>query len=326
MQAGSAIKIFSVRFFCTKLSTTFSTLALLLFIITTNLHANQLEKKEPAQQCIPDGKWLLPVSSKTVDPDNYLPQLYKEKVILLGEHHANAGHHLWQLDLLKKLHANNPNMLIGLEMFPRRMQPLLDKWVNKTIDQAGFVEKSEWDKIWAFDFNHYLPLFAFARDNQIPLVGINVDKSLLKMTGKHGWDNIPEKHRLGISDPEKPSEPYVRELAISFQGHYTDPSRISKKAFLRFVQQQLLWDRAMAEALATTRKNNQDKQIIGIVGSWHIINGHGIPHQLKSLGVKEMLTLVPWDEHLSCDSVNPKFADAIFGIPTAESVSFTSNK
>ena len=294
------------------------TLSFFSFLFSLSLQASE--------QCIPDSKWLLPNSGKTVNTEKYIPQLYKENVILLGEHHENALHHQWQLSILKKLYVKNPQMVIGLEMFPRRMQPLLDKWINKSINQADFIKESEWDDIWAFDFNYYRPLLIFAQNNQIPLVAINVDKSLLKMVGKHGWDGIPKQHRLGISDPAKPSKPYVRQLAISFQGHYSDPSKISKKAFLRFVQQQLLWDRAMAEAISTARQTNPGKQIVGIVGSWHIINGHGIPYQLKSLGVEKTITLVPWSEHLDCDSVNPKFADAIFGIPGESDIKFSATQ
>ena len=294
-----------------------SILMFALLLISHNLTANE--------QCIPEGKWLLPGSGKTVKTASFLPQMYKEDVILMGEHHANQSHHEWQLDILQRLQQNNPNLAIGLEMFPRRMQPLLDKWVSKKVNEQEFIDASEWDDIWAYDFNHYSPLLKFARENNIPLIAINVDKSLLKMVGKHGWENIPQQHRGGISDPAKPTRPYVRQLAVSFQGHYEDPSQVSRQAFARFVQQQLLWDRAMAEALATTRAKYPTKQLIGIVGSWHIINGHGIPHQLNSLGIDKTLTLVPWDKHLSCDSVNQQFADAIFGSVTTKAVSLSND-
>ena len=293
-----------------------SIMTLTLLLISNQSWANE--------QCVPEGQWLIPSSGKTRSTQAYLPQLENQKMILLGEHHANVAHHQWQLTLLKQLHAKNPNLIIGLEMFPRRMQPLLDQWVDKKIDKAEFIKASEWDKIWAYDFSNYFPLFSFARNNHIPLVAINVDKSLLKMVRKHGWENIPEQHRQGISDPAKPSKPYVQQLAISFQGHYSDPSKITKKAFLHFVQQQLLWDRAMAEALANTARNNPNKQIVGIMGSWHIINGHGVPYQLRSVGVNNMLTLVPWDDHLDCQSINQQFADAIYGAQTTDALSFSA--
>jgi len=281
-------------------------ITLLAFLISFHLQA--------AEHCIPQGKWLLPSSGDTLSNADFLPRLYQENVIFLGEHHENLRHHQWQLALLKKLHEKNPNIIIGLEMFPRRVQPVLDQWIKKRINSSEFIKASEWDDIWSTDFTLYLPILAFAREKQIPLVAINVDRSLLKMVGKLGWHNIPKQHRRGIGDPAKPSKAYVRQLAISFQGHYSDPSKATKQAFLRFVQQQLLWDRAMAEAIASAKQKNPDKQLINIVGSWHIIDGHGIPYQLKSLGIDKTLSLVPWSEHLSCTSVTKQFADAIFGI------------
>lgn len=290
----------------------------LLFFIPNLLLAAQ-------EQCIPENKWLIPKSGKTFDMTSFLPQVYEEKMVLLGEHHANKHHHEWQLRLIKNLFTQNANMVIGLEMFPRESQDVLDHWVAGKIGKEAFIEQSNWDQVWSFDFELYYPLLDFARKNAIPLVAINVDKTLLKMTGKVGWENIPVDHRSGISDPAKPTEPYVRQLAISFQGHYSDPSKITKTAFLRFVQQQLLWDRAMAEALSHTRSIHPNKKVVGIVGSWHIINGHGIPHQLRHLNVKNTLTLVPWDEHLSCNKLNQQFADAVYGFPTPNDISISSN-
>jgi hypothetical protein len=50
-------------------------------------------------------------------------------VLLLGEQHDDADHHQWQLQVLAGLHALRPEMIIGFEMFPRRVQPVLDRWV-----------------------------------------------------------------------------------------------------------------------------------------------------------------------------------------------------
>ncbi len=265
-------------------------------------------------QCVPKEKWLIPSSGETVDYAAYFSNISKKDVILLGEHHANENHHIWQLNLIKKIYKNNPDLIIGLEMFPRRVQAILDQWIERKIEPKAFQKAVEWDDIWAYDFDFYLPLLTFARENNIKLIAINVDKSLLKMVRKVGWKNIPDQHRMGITDPAKPTEPYVRLLASSFQSHFADPSRITKTGFWRFVQQQLLWDRAMAEALANVRNKNPNSKIIGIVGSWHIIDGYGIPYQLENLNINNVMRLVPWDENLDCNSISPLFADAIYGI------------
>jgi hypothetical protein len=45
--------------------------------------------------------------------------------------------------------------------------------------------------------------------------------------------------------------------------------------FKRFVEAQLTWDRAMAEALAEARQNFGNAVVVGILGSGHVAGGRG---------------------------------------------------
>jgi len=261
--------------------------------------------------CIPEDQWFTPKTGDITPFKDYISHIPTQGFILLGEHHENLAHHQWQLNVLNAMHKKQPNMAIGLEMFPQYLQDVLDEWVNKKIDKETFIQRSQWDEIWAYDFNHYLPLFEFARDKKIPLIAINIQKALLKMSRDVGWKNIPVDHRQGITDPAKPSKNYLRQLAVSFRRHFEPNTKIDKQAFSRFVEQQLLWDRAMAQGLA--RNKTDYPLIVGILGSWHIINGFGVPHQLRDLGQNNIVSFVPWDEHLDCESISDQFADAIFG-------------
>ena len=277
----------------------------LLIISTPNFAQNS---------CIPENKWFIPKTGEISTFTEYVSQIPNSGIILLGEHHENVAHHQWQLKTLSALYKKEPNMAIGLEMFPQYLQNVLDDWVNNKIDKKTFIELSQWDEIWAYEFDDYLPLFEFARKNHIPLIAINVQKSLLQMIRKVGWKNIPENHRQGISDPAQPSKNYVRQLAVSFQRHFDPDKKINKKSFLKFVEQQLLWDRAMAQGLA--KNTSKYPLIVGLLGSWHIINGFGVPHQLKDLNQKQIVSFVPWDEHLDCETISDQFADAIYGAST----------
>ena len=95
------------------------------------------------------------------------------------------------------------------------------------------------------------------------------------------------------------------------------PDDIKKdgEKFFLFVQGQLLWDRAMAEGVASASSAADGTLFIGMMGSWHIINRLGVPHQLASLGINDAAVLVPWDRHFECTQITPTFADAIYGTP-----------
>ena len=278
--------------------------AFILLLIISNVSVAQ-------NTCIPENQWFIPKTGDISPFKDYFSHIPTQGIILLGEHHENRAHHQWQLNVLTAMHKKQPNMAIGLEMFPQYLQKILDEWVDGKIDKETFIRRSQWDEIWAYDFEDYFPLFKFAQDKRIPLLAINVQKALLQMSRQVGWKNIPVDHRQGITDPAQPSKNYLRQLAVSFRRHFDPNTKVDKQAFSRFVEQQLLWDRAMAQGLAKNKAKYP--LIIGLLGSWHIINGFGVPHQLRDLGQNEIVSFVPWDEHLDCQSISDQFADAIYG-------------
>lgn len=85
-------------------------------------------------------------------------------------------------------------------------------------------------------------------------------------------------------------------------------------AFARFLDGQLLWDRAMAEALAGAVRDHPDALVVGLMGSGHVVHGYGVEHQLRDLGVVDVGSLLPWDGDSDCTDLVAGVADAVFGI------------
>lgn len=232
---------------------------------------------------------------------------------MLGEHHANEKHHQWHSKIIAFLAGQDKQWQIGMEVFPRSKQHILNKWINKEIDEHTFIKELNWQETWSFPYDYYKPIFDLARENNIPLVALNVDRKLIQKTGKIGWKNVPKTEREGISNPTPPSKSYIRRLAVSFQRHNTQPiGDKQKQQFSRFVQQQLLWDRAMAEGITKALRNSPDRQMVAIIGSWHLIGREGVPFQLEALNVNDYFIAIPWDDHLLCDEVTDHFSDILY--------------
>ena len=85
---------------------------------------------------------------------------------MLGERHDSAEQHRWQLQTLTGLHAYRPNLVIGMEMFPRRVQPALDRWVAGETTEQQFLAESDWRTVWGYDSQFYMPILHFARMNR----------------------------------------------------------------------------------------------------------------------------------------------------------------
>ena len=231
------------------------------------------EDSNPAQsQCVAPGTWLQMSDKKTISNSEIIKYMSGQQVVLLGEHHDNPDHHRWQLQVIAGLYALRQDIAIGFEMFPREVQPVLDKWVAGELSEEQFLSQANWRGNWNFDPALYLPLFNFARLNHIPMIALNVNRSLFVEVQQKGWDAIPSERREGITNPATPDRAYLEMLASSFVQHHPGPkghkqkeldqfSPEEKRAFKRFVEGQQLWDRAMAQAMANAANRDHALRI-----------------------------------------------------------------
>jgi membrane-associated protease RseP (regulator of RpoE activity) len=73
----------------------------------------------------------------------------------------------------------------------------------------------------------------------------------------------------------------------------------------------------MAQELARVQKLGGNPLVVGIMGSGHLANRFGVPHQLEGLGLKSTV-LLPWTLGWDCNKLTPTYADAVFGLEEAE--------
>ena len=111
------------------------------------------------------------------------------------------------------LYGGGANLVIGFEAFPRRLQSVLGDWIAGKLTDEAFLKASEWRQVWGYDAALYMPLFQFARLNRIPMIALNVERSLVSKVGQQGWAGVPASEREGLSDPAPASTGYQRELA-----------------------------------------------------------------------------------------------------------------
>jgi len=298
---------------------------------------------QTASACDTLARWIDLKTGRSIDKGELIGDLVaKTAVVLLGESHADVDHHHWQLHTLAALHGGGGNIVIGFEAFPRRLQSVLNDWVEGKLTDQAFLEASEWQKVWGYDAAFYMPLFQFARLNRVPMIALNVERSLVARVGREGWEAVPPSEREGLSDPALASPAYQRALARVYlmkrsmlreaaerlsgsrEPNMPEPEEavlaeaMKQPQFKRFVEAQLTWDRAMAEALASANRKFSNATIVGVLGSGHVQDGHGVPHQLKDLGVTALTTLIPVSVDTACKHVGTSYADAVFTLPRSE--------
>jgi len=272
--------------------------------------------------CVPAGDWTAPGGGHIAAPD-ILARAAKAQVLLLGESHDNPDHHRWELQSLAALAAMRPGLVLGFEMFPRRVQGALDRWVAGALSEEEFLRATDWPRVWGYDAAYYLPLFHFARLNRIPMLALNVERGFVHTVGSSGADAVPPEAREGVSAPAPASAAYLDRLFDAYAGHQAKKESAPSRAdpgFRNFSEAQLVWDRAMAQALADAAARKPDALVVGVMGSKHIAHGDGVPHQLQALGINRIVSLLPWDKDADCREFSADLATAVFGMPAAQAV------
>ena len=275
-----------------------------------------------AKECLAPGEWLTTEAGavRPAKDSDVLARMAQRQVVLLGETHDNSDDHAWQLATLGALHLLRPDMVIGFEAFPRRAQPVLDKWIAGDLSERQLLELTDWEKVWGWPANLYLPLFRFARINRIPMRALNVDQALVKEISAKGWEAVPEAQREGVTRPAAPSPTYLDDLFEVYKLHPEggDPGKNRQSpSFLHFVDSQTTWDRAMAQGLGDAARASGEASrplVVGIMGSGHIRYGRGVAHQLRDLRVDSIGMLLPVSASRDCAGL-AGIADAVFAVP-----------
>ena len=271
------------------------------------------------------GVWLAPADGPKGGPEGG-PQISHQEVlrraasapaVLLGEQHDKAAQHRWQLHVAAGLLALRPGIVMGFEMFPARLDPVLARWVAGELSEAEFLEQAEWGTVWGFPAELYLPLFRFCRQFAIPMHGLNCRRALVSEVGREGWEAIAEENRDGLT-PAVPATPAYRQYLFQITGGGA-PNRKAAgpedPAFDRFVRAQQVWDRSFACRIAALRNQPEPPLVIGIIGRGHLEFGHGTPAQLADLGITGTQVLLP---HLDPAPPAAGIAHALFCLDPEE--------
>jgi uncharacterized iron-regulated protein len=275
--------------------------------------------------CPAPGAWVaVSDSGRSVRSDDVVnAELAQRRVVLLGEDHDDAEHHRWQLHTIAALHARQPRLALAFEMFPRRVQPVLDRWSAGELTEEQFLTRSDWANVWGHDPQLYMPIFHFARMHRIPMIALNVERSLVRRVGAEGWDAVPPAEREGVGAPAAAPAPYLSFLYESYLAHLPEAQRPRRAPtdedlrgvqFRRFVQSMQIWDRAMAQAIVERLSAGHTPLVVAIMGAGHLRSGHGVPHQLRDLGIADAAVLLPWDVGQDCALLTAGVADLVFGV------------
>ncbi|WP_317170544.1 ChaN family lipoprotein [Hymenobacter terrestris] len=125
---------------------------------------------------------LFAAAGKPVGYEAMLKKLAAADVVFFGEQHNDPIAHWLQLQLTKDLlRVKQGQLVLGLEMFERDVQPLVDQYITGELDDETFEAGS---RPWPNYGTDYKPLLLLARQQKFRVVGTNVPRRYASLVAK----------------------------------------------------------------------------------------------------------------------------------------------
>ena len=231
-----------------------------------------------------------------------IDQINEARVILVGETHTRYDHHMVQLEILKQLHQQSPNLALGVEWFQQPYQQHLDAFIAGEITEKEMLHLTGYFERWRYDYRLYRPIILYAREHSIPIVALNASRELTRALSKSGFDDLSDELKEQLPESYDWSDKaYETRLRTIFEAHPDYPGE-----FEDFLRGQLTWDESMAERAVKYLLKNPDSRMLILAGSGHIAYGSGIPNRIKRRADLEQFSILVSEDLLT---VSDKIAD-----------------
>lgn len=245
-----------------------------------------------------------------------LSDLEPSSVVFMGETHDQIEHHHSQVKILQGLIERNRDVVVGMEMFERSQQPILDQWTEGKLTEEEFLKEVKWETTWGMDYNLYKGILDEAKTHRLKVLCLNIERDLVRRVGQQGVAGLSPEERAKLPEMDLSDKEHRHYMASIYKGHQGG----SAKDFENFYQAQCLWDEAMAETLSRFLRSSEGegKTVLVIAGSGHVAFDFGIPKRFyrRTLLPYKTIVLKEWkknmEEDLNFDKVSSPVANFLW--------------
>jgi len=209
-----------------------------------------------------------------IDLGQLLAESRSARYFFLAENHDDAGHHAAQLAIIKGLQQQGRRVAIGLEMFAATSQDKLDQWIAGKLSLPEFM--AVYARNWTLPWPLYREIFLYARDNRIPLIGLNLPPGLSSKVARQGFAALTPEERRQLPDGItcKVGPAYMAFIRQAYANH-----ALQEREFTHFCEAQMLWNRNMGRLLEAFLAKNPRYTMVVLVGIGHALK-KGVPDEV----------------------------------------------
>jgi uncharacterized iron-regulated protein len=262
-------------------------------------------------------------SGQEIGEAEFFEELAAADAVCVGEVHVNPHHHWAQLEILDRLSERSQRegraMALGMEMFQRPFQGILEDFGAGRIDEDALLSRTGWATRWGYDFELYRPLVRLAVSRGLALLALNLADELRKKVSRHGIEGLNATDRDKLPEVDLQNEAHRTWFQSMMDqmggtgahgegshgadgphgpdghgGPHGEGEEAGKGASRaeRIYSVQVLWDETMAEAAATWLAAESGRRMVILAGSGHC-HDSAIVARMQRRGIEKVVSVRP---------------------------------
>jgi uncharacterized iron-regulated protein len=228
--------------------------------------------------------------------DGLVAAMRDADVVFLGEQHDDSTTHALQRRLFQAAAELDRPVALGLEMFERDVQPVLDEYLAGLIRERDFLAVS---RPWGNYVTDYRPVVEYAREQGLPVLAANAPQRYVSRVSRLGPTSLadlgPDAQATLPPDVAPASDALAAEfnaVMSGMMGHgggdaasdstTSDAGAVhgSAPGLDNLLAAQNLRDAAMGHTIAAYLDTHPGHRIVHLNGTFHSEGGLGVPEHL----------------------------------------------
>ena len=252
--------------------------------------------------------------------DAMVREMKSARFVYVGESHNSLPMHEIQVQVLRALYGQDPNLAIGLEMLPVTVQEVLTKWSLGALTKDEFLRGVRWYVNWNFNYGYYEKIFDFAKEHSLPVYALNVPRETISKIRMKGWEALTEDEKKLVPQAPDVSNQDHRALIRAIFEAADLPHQMKgpglETVFEGLYRSQSAWDEVMG-ANTLRAAEREGRRVVVFAGSGHLLYNLGLNRRAFEKSRQPFKTVI-------CVTVPPaqksvtvarSLGDYIFGLP-----------
>lgn len=255
-------------------------------------------------------------TGRAVDEAAFWAKVGSARAVCVGEDHTNPHHHWVQLAVVRHLAKSLPKgtlIALGMEMFQRPFQGVLEDYAAKRIDAAALRSRAGWEERWGYDWGFYAQTIDTTVAAGGHLLALNAARELTKKVVRKGLESLTPEEKAQVPDlnlDDKAHRNWFDALMDSMGGsgaHSTKapevPDDETHKAVKpappvempsaeRIYTVQVIWDESMADGTAKWLASHPTGHAVVLAGNGHC-HDSAIVNRIKRRGIADVISVRP---------------------------------